>query len=231
MKIRNGFVSNSSSSSFIVIWDKQPESVEEVKNILFGEQEKLAHYGDPVDTMILASTIFEDTKEATIDEIKNENGNLFYYDSYGYGRTGRPSWTSEGYKANKELMNKYEIEYNEDNKQRDFYKSILDDYSSEEKKSFERQAKLERVLKLDMSKREKDFHEATKEYKKYNDCLWCRSETWGKLVQESTNTLLEDYKGKFISIYEYSDNDGNLGSTLEHGGVFENLKNFKISKH
>jgi len=42
MKVRNGFVSNSSSSSFIVAWNKKPESVEEVKNILFGDAK--THY-------------------------------------------------------------------------------------------------------------------------------------------------------------------------------------------
>jgi len=35
MKIRNGFVSNSSSSSFLVVFDKTPESVEELYNMMF----------------------------------------------------------------------------------------------------------------------------------------------------------------------------------------------------
>ena len=40
MKIRNGFVSNSSSSSFVVAFPHVPQSVEEVEELLFG-----AHYG------------------------------------------------------------------------------------------------------------------------------------------------------------------------------------------
>ena len=35
MKIRNGFVSNSSSSSFIVMWKKEPESVTRNKRYSF----------------------------------------------------------------------------------------------------------------------------------------------------------------------------------------------------
>jgi len=35
MKIRNGFVSNSSSSSFVVAFPKEPKSVEDVKEMLF----------------------------------------------------------------------------------------------------------------------------------------------------------------------------------------------------
>lgn len=35
MKIRNGFVSNSSSSSFLIAFNKMPESREEIKNFFF----------------------------------------------------------------------------------------------------------------------------------------------------------------------------------------------------
>ncbi|HMZ46899.1 MAG TPA: gliding motility-associated C-terminal domain-containing protein [Chitinophagaceae bacterium] len=37
MKIRNGFVSNSSSSSFIVLFPKEPKNATDVKNMLFKE--------------------------------------------------------------------------------------------------------------------------------------------------------------------------------------------------
>jgi len=37
MKIRNGFVSNSSSSSFIVFFKKKPGTVKEIKDYLFPE--------------------------------------------------------------------------------------------------------------------------------------------------------------------------------------------------
>lgn len=41
MKIRNGFVSNSSSSSFIVVFPWEPTCADDVHTILFGQDEKL----------------------------------------------------------------------------------------------------------------------------------------------------------------------------------------------
>jgi len=38
MKIRNGFVSNSSSSSFIVAFKKLPKSIKEMQDMLFGDE-------------------------------------------------------------------------------------------------------------------------------------------------------------------------------------------------
>ncbi len=48
MKIRNGFVSNSSSSSFIVSFTKQPKSRKDVREMLFNKNEEYyyAPFGD-----------------------------------------------------------------------------------------------------------------------------------------------------------------------------------------
>jgi len=74
MKTRQGFVSNSSSSSFILSLAKKPESVEELKILLFKEQE---FYYDPFfdedweyspkgvekyPTDVVAQTVFDDIK-------------------------------------------------------------------------------------------------------------------------------------------------------------------------
>lgn len=227
MKIRNGFVSNSSSSSFIVVWDKKPQSIDEIKNILFGELENLSVYGDSIDTIKLSETIFSDTDFATYEQIKSEQDSLFQFNTW----ESTPKWDSVGYYANKKLMDIYEKEYIDAKYNMDFYEDILKTYSVEEKNSFIRQGKLERVLGMEMSKREKDFYEATKLKRKYQDIYYGNSKIMEQIVKESTDKFIEDHKDKYISIYEYSDNDGNLGSTLEHGDVFNNLKSWQISHH
>lgn len=77
MKIRRGFVSNSSSSSFIVTFDKVPESKEELQKILFGERKE---YPSPYGTVFfstdrVAEIVWNDMKNGPVTshvEIREE---------------------------------------------------------------------------------------------------------------------------------------------------------------
>lgn len=67
MKIRKGFVSNSSSSSFVVVFPKTPNSIEDVKKIMFGDMETHEGYK----TIDIAKRIFNDiTSQLNEGEIK-----------------------------------------------------------------------------------------------------------------------------------------------------------------
>ncbi len=90
MKIRTGFVSNSSSSNFIVAFPHKPKSVEDVKEMMFGKQEWhfVDFYGGKgiceVLTKDIAKSVFSDiegrkkaTKKQMIKSLKE--GNFEYY--------------------------------------------------------------------------------------------------------------------------------------------------------
>lgn len=70
MKIRSGFVSNSSSSSFIVFFEKLPKDAHELQKLLFGD-EKILSSGYGGDTRFTteeaAHVIFRDLQEALED--------------------------------------------------------------------------------------------------------------------------------------------------------------------
>jgi len=77
MKTRCGFVSNSSSSSFILSLVKKPETVEEMKEILFGDDEyyydpyydpSSSYFADRTEKYLaleVAQTVFDDLKDQT----------------------------------------------------------------------------------------------------------------------------------------------------------------------
>lgn len=46
MKIRNGFVSNSSSSSFVVLFPREPKNASDVKDMLFTKDQNIYYYDD-----------------------------------------------------------------------------------------------------------------------------------------------------------------------------------------
>jgi len=73
MKIRTGFVSNSSSSSFIVGFKRRPQTAEEVHQVLFGtEPAVITVYDFGLPTNVAAQKVFDDIQKqqpATRDQI------------------------------------------------------------------------------------------------------------------------------------------------------------------
>lgn len=83
MKVRNGFVSNSSSSSFVVAFPKKPETAEDVKEMMFGKQgwHYAGYYSDDGDvpTKDIADAVFREV------DGKESAGKLKVYKAIRHG--------------------------------------------------------------------------------------------------------------------------------------------------
>ena len=65
MKHRNGFVSNSSSSSFIVCFPTKPETVDELHNMMFPRSMESIEYCDiEANTKEMSQQVFKDIQES-----------------------------------------------------------------------------------------------------------------------------------------------------------------------
>ena len=71
MKIRNGFVSNSSSSSFVVAFPMKPETFQEIHREMFGDVLYLSHpyEREAVSSFDMAQIVFEDIKRQEPNDV------------------------------------------------------------------------------------------------------------------------------------------------------------------
>jgi len=129
MKIRTGFVSNSSSSSFVVAFPHKPISVEDLKEMMFGKQEwhYISHHAEEngsrdISTQRIADAVFKDIEEKATDEEVYESIRNGWFDSYLFPDIF-PGYYEDGKKTRHldYLKDKEEIEriWKEDEKEND----------------------------------------------------------------------------------------------------------------
>jgi hypothetical protein len=236
MKIRNGFVSNSSSSSFIVFWGKQPETAKEIQKILFKDKEEIHFYDYSYKTEELSRIIFKETQEITDEQINDMQDESYYFKDNEWMSTKQnnfvPHWETVGYKADPLLLKEYEEKHmcvlNEHKRLEEKLKKI----SEKDKNILLRKIKLSRLENPDykLTEEEYELNNLQELYELNRDILWS-GDLKKSLLEDSVKKFKEDHKDYFISHYEFSDNDGSLYSCLEHGDVFQKIKHEKFSHH
>jgi len=217
MKIRNGFVSNSSSSSFLVLFPKEINNFDELYDLMWTEKNS--------ESIQKSFNFINDSREEkksynsmgmTFDEFKTEatnyvlketlmqnNNNLFFALS-----NMSNSWIDDlGY------LHPYD--------------SYIDIKNIQELKDiFQEYDKLKKAYDNFDWLNDNDQYDIISD--KLSDMYWVENI---KNTFEEIEEILEKNKSTFFYSYTFCDENGQFFSALEHGGIFGDLPVFVESHH
>lgn len=236
MKMRTGFVSNSSSSSFIVILPRMPTSSDDCWELMFNKEDGIIEsYGHTKSMREVALLVY-----ASIATKQNQSEDSFHQElmellSYRYKLATKGSYITKG-------SPHYRGYYFYDHS--DFYWGtdcdLLDEYikitlqnynvNEEITQEFNNLYRLERDG-LDPIEKQRISERIAALEKKRRE-LWYNFDNGYELMLGSADVeaLMADTKDQFICTFEYSDNTRD-GSLMECGNIFRNLKHTKVSNH
>jgi hypothetical protein len=210
MKIRNGFVSNSSSSSFLVVFPEKITNVEQLRKYLWTEKNseriKDTYYFDESCKYAYVGMTFEEFKlqaeKVILKEINEQTPNnklnvLSNFES--------DSWFDGNILNIMGLEVSSTEELNEKIKEYKNLEKEIENFSWEDN-NYDEFEKLE--------DKKTDLY--------YMDYIIS--------TFDEIDTHLSKYDGVFYS-FSYSDEDGRFFSLMEHGGVFNELFTLVESKH
>jgi len=269
MKTRNGFVSNSSSSSFVVAFPKKPKTGADIWKYMFDWKEgSISCYdGNPLSFSQISEMIFEDLshnkfKKASLKDIISEFDSRYYHTNssnvFWMGKTTDEhggSWSYEVgryFGSNKKVLERLRLNIV---KHENFEKEIRQEesvivaklgkpvryaYEGGTNYSTKKPFTKKEISEWEKySKRLEEFKETDKEYlalsnkrsKLWKDQSYTNDALYKELAREDAQNFLDDNKGKFIFTISYSDNDGEVMCTMEHGDIFRNVPHVRISHH
>lgn len=202
MKRRSGFVSNSSSSSFIVGFERRPASVEEVHKVLFkedlNEDTHVTVYDYTISTKEVAQRVFNDLKE----QKKAANTAKILKEIESGWFPGHPTLNYGGDKESRALEDKFRKRFPDLN------------YYDEEKFPNNKEA-------VEMAKKIREIQQA-----EWAEESRIRDEA---ALDYMNKQVLPIMKGKKVYVFSYADDGGE--AALEHGNIFSNLPHVQISHH
>lgn len=206
MKTRNGFVSNSSSSSFIVLFPNKPKTRDELKSMMFpkydGNERIKSDYCDQYLTVWqVVDRVFSDMNNGQKDRINTVkdalNGHIEEIDSDTMVDILREIW------------------HETSGKESEIYRQLVKEYGDEKWDSNKKDPKYKELVKARI--------ESEKACKKY---FRKRISTTKKLY----NDFRERYEYHLYQrVFEYGDRYGE--NILENGWIFRNVPHIKISNH
>ena len=261
MKIRNGFVSNSSSSSFIVAFHHKPTSLEDLKLMMFGSMPGAISYDENTSLTYdeIVKVVYNDICTITKDKILKElsgkyicyvddsisfynrtlqDGATWYidYDEYGVSLATDKNLRCKLVQLEKVVENLRKNNRDEEEKLLEKNVGIRVSYPTREKDDRTKYNEYqEKYIKYRDTKEFKEF--TSNRWKNYNKIQEQIDVIRKQMAEKDYEVFINKLKSFdsttdwFITIVEYSDNDGDFYSAMEHGNIFRNIPHFVISKH
>jgi len=204
MKMRIGFVSNSSSSSFLIGLKNKPKTKTELRTLMFGDMDgEVSIYDLEMSIPEVVERVFSDLRDVkplTEAEVLKEISNS-YFPGYPEDKfSGNASQDLE-----KEFINLFNASLKPGQKP---INSFCDDAAKTHPEYEEFSRKRQALFQVEYEQREIEIQLAARKH---------------------FESLKKQFEGLEVYALEYSDNNGE--SVLEHGGIFEALPHAVLSHH
>jgi hypothetical protein len=254
MKTRNGLVSNSSSSSFVVAFPKKPTKVEDVFQYMFSSRRGSRKIYDDYELSYIqiSNNVFESLndkklKSVTVNQIADIFSNQYHFingewypaiDKYhGSDLTLLQNLKQEIIKADTECLNlsAERTEILKRGPKNVPYAYTGGYYNYETKKLFTKTqinnynkfvSALDKFETTDL-----EYIDYTKRYNHYSQHSYKSvQKARNKLAMADAVAFINDNKNRFIFIVTYGD-DNRDGTVMEHADIFKNVPHVRISNH
>jgi len=234
VKIRNGFVSNSSSSSFLVVFPKKPSSLDRTLKYMFnGVNKDITIYDHHASTTDICNTVFNDVKPKRIEK-KSALVSFFAHDLYHTLYNVEEAVRKDDIQRIMNLSREFDDCYQ-------LYHTLTGLIRLEvayDKVYYDQYHTLDNLISL--AEQEKADEKVISGYRDQLNKLipWWHTDDSKKkdsiikeIAEKKADKFIEDHKGFWYTILEYADENGARGSLMEHGNIFRHIEHYVVSNH
>ena len=238
MKIRYSLISNSSSSSFIIIFPKKPKTADAVFKYMFNGVSGYAGHDDNfrMSYKEISDRVFNDLKNNKInikEELLHEFKTLVSLKLMNM----ETDYLRDKISVVVTITKEKEFDLNQISlilKYLDNYTQLrgLRDLCSEEQDYLRRDMKVTNIPWGQEPQEYKDkYYEIQKKYHtKTSPIVDENNKIINQLASDKVNKFISENDGWWYTILRYDDHS-DVGSLMEHGNVFRNIKHITISHH